>query len=255
MQAIGRLLSYIRAPFLLVFGALYTIFGSILVILVAYATRSPRCIDFVCVDVWARVLLFFSGVKVEIRGWDNLQKSSKGFLILFNHSSHYDIPVLFCFPQSFRFGAKIELFKVPFFGKAMAACGALPIDRGNREKVMKVYENAIARVNKGEAFALAPEGTRQSEPKIGAFKRGPFEFAANAQMDLVPVVIAGAYEVLPKKSIWVNLGQWRRKVIMEILPRMPAAGLEGEELVALKDQVRTKMEDVFNRNHAEVYPV
>ncbi len=68
----------------------------------------------------------------------------------------------------------------------MELCGVLPIDRGNRNKVMKVYENAIARVNRGEAFALAPEGTRQKQVELGRFKRGPFEFAINAQMDIVP---------------------------------------------------------------------
>src|SRR5262249_3071730 len=150
--------------------------------------------DFVCIQMWAKPLLWVSGVKLEIRGRENVAQGGKGFLILFNHSSNYDIPVLFCFPRSFRFGAKVELFKIPFFGRAMKMCGVLPIDRGNREKVMQVYENAISRVEKGECFALAPEGTRQNQPRIGSFKRGPFEFALNAKMDVVPVVIAGTYE-------------------------------------------------------------
>jgi len=245
-------LSYIRGPLVTLFGIVHTLFFSAVVIIVVSVVRSRQVLDFVCVTLWARTLLWVSGVKLEIRGRDNVQHSGKGFLILFNHSSHFDIPVLFCFPRSFRFGAKVELFKIPFFGRAMAMCGVLPIDRGNREKVMRVYENAIQRVQNGESFALAPEGTRQNQPRIGSFKRGPFEFALNAGMDIVPVVIAGAYEVLPKKAVWVNMGKWRRKVILEILPRVSTQGLRPEALDPLIQKMRADVEAVFERNHLEV---
>lgn len=246
-------LSYIRGPLVTLFAVIHTLFWSIVVIPTAAITRSRRLVDFICVIMWARTLLWISGVQLEIRGTENVgQPGSKGFLILFNHSSHFDIPVLFCFPRSFRFGAKVELFKIPFFGRAMKICGVLPIDRGNREKVMAVYQNAIARVNRGESFALAPEGTRQPQPRIGSFKRGPFEFAANAGMDLVPVVLAGVFEVLPKKAVWINMGRWRRKVIMEILPRVPTAGLVAADVDLLIHTVRGDFERVFQRNYGEI---
>jgi 1-acyl-sn-glycerol-3-phosphate acyltransferase len=164
-----------------------------------------------------------------------------------------DIPVLYAyFPRSFRFGAKIELFKIPFFGKAMELCGVLPIDRSNRNKVMQVYENAIARVKKGEAFALAPEGTRQKEATLGRFKRGPFEFAINAQMDIVPVVLAGAYDVLPKDGVLINVGRWRRKVIVQILPRVSTKGLTIEQVDGLLENVRSQMDPIYIQLNEEL---
>ncbi len=252
MTPILDALSYIRGPIVSVFGGLFTLLQSAVVILVAALTRSRKAIDFACVDMWAKPMLWFSGVNLEIRGQENLQGSNKGFLILFSHSSNFDIPVLFCLPHSFRFAAKIELFKIPFFGKAMEMCGVLPIDRGDRGKVMKIYENAIARVEKGECFALAPEGTRQKEPRIGPFKKGPFIFAVNAKADLLPVVIAGAFEVMPKNSLWINMGRWRRKVIMQILPKVSTQGANPDDLQALIDRVRHDMEAAFTRLHAEL---
>jgi 1-acyl-sn-glycerol-3-phosphate acyltransferase len=245
-------LSYVRGPIATLSAILYTLYQSVLVITVAALTRSVRAIDTICVTLWAWPLLWIAGARLEIRGAENVRTDGKGFLILFNHSSLMDIPAVFCFPRSFRFGAKIELFRIPFFGKAMSMVGVLPIDRGNRNKVMKIYENAIARVEKGECFALAPEGTRQPEPKIGPFKRGPFEFAINAQMDIVPVVLAGTYELLPKGAVFIGVGKWRRKVIMEILPRISTSGIDSTQLDALVENVRAQYVATFERNHREV---
>jgi 1-acyl-sn-glycerol-3-phosphate acyltransferase len=246
-------LSYLRGPLITLVGIVHTFIQSIVVIVAAWISGgNARVIDFIAVYIWSRPILWLSGVRLVIRGREHLDMGGKGFLILFNHSSNYDIPVLFCFPRSFRYGAKVELFKIPFFGRAMKVCGVLPIDRGNREKVMQVYENAIARVEKGESFALAPEGTRQHQPRIGSFKRGPFEFALNARMDIVPAVLAGVYEVLPKRAVFVNMGRWRRTVIMEILPRVPTQGLDPSKLDELVQKVRKDFEATFIRNHDEI---
>lgn len=254
MTSLLNLLAYIRSPIVTLIGGIFTLIQSAIVIVVAGVTRSRRAIDFACVDMWARPMLWMNGVRLEIRGDENLKGSDKGFLILFSHSSNFDIPVLFCLPHSFRFAAKIELFKIPFFGRAMKMCGVLPIDRGDRGKVMRIYDEAIARVNRGECFALAPEGTRQKEPVIGAFKRGPFIFATNAGADLLPVVIAGAFEVMPKNTIWINMGCWKRKVIMQILPRVSTAGVNPDDVGPVMSRVRQDMESVFKRLHAELYP-
>lgn len=166
---------------------------------------------------WAKPLLWFLGIEVEVRGLERF-KTQVGSIVIFNHASHMDIPILFSVsPKSIFFGAKIELFKLPFFGWAMRAVGALPIDRRQRSKVMKVYEAAIPRLKKGTSFALAPEGTRQTQPVIGSFKRGPFEFASQAETVLQPVVISGALRILPNHKILPNTRAIKSKVIVEWL--------------------------------------
>lgn len=246
-------LSYPRGIVVSLFGLVHTFIMSIVILCMAAMIKTREVIDWAIINLWSMPLILASNIKVITRGGENVNKTGKGFLIVFNHSSLMDIPILYAyFPHSFRFGAKIELFKIPFFGKAMELCGVLPIDRGNRNKVMKVYENAIARVNNGEAFALAPEGTRQKQSKLGKFKRGPFEFAVNAQMDIIPAVLAGVYDVLPRKGLFINVGRWRRKVILEILPRVSTAGLTMDDLDALTERVRVQMDKSFVQLNEEL---
>ena len=248
------LLSYPRSALLTAYGIVHTLVMSIVVVFCALILQSRKAVDW-CVRAWAMPLIKFGGVKVEVRGAENINHSGKGFLILFNHNSLYDIPILFAYiPRPFRFGAKIELFKIPLFGKAMEVAGVLPIDRGNRNKVMKVYEAAIARVHQGECFALAPEGTRQAgeSTELGRFKRGPFEFAMNAQMDIVPVVLAGVLKVLPKHSIFPNMGKWKQKVIVQIFPAVPASEYTMENIDDLVERVRNQMNPAFQALNREL---
>jgi 1-acyl-sn-glycerol-3-phosphate acyltransferase len=236
-----KMFSYPRAFIVSLITAFLTIAVSAGVVFIRALGGSRSFTDKFIRYSWGRFIIWLAGVKVEVRGREKL-RSGKGYLVLFSHTSYIDIFVLYgFFPRAVRFGAKIELFKVPFLGRAMLSMGTIPIDRRYREKVLKLYEAAIPRVQAGEVFALAPEGTRQSEPKIGKLKSGPFLFAIQAQMDIVPVVIAGAFEVLPKNSLWINKGKWRRKIVLQILDPRPTEGLSDADLEALKLEVQNQM--------------
>jgi len=248
-----NLLSYPRGIVVTFAALIWTLLMSILVLFIAGVLRSRRLVDRAIIQLWSHPIIWAGGGKVEVRGRENVLGRQKGFLIVFNHSSLIDIPVLYAYiPRTFRFGAKIELFKIPFFGKAMELCGVLPIDRGNRNKVMKIYDQAIQRVENGEAFALAPEGTRQKQVELGRFKRGPFEFAINAQMDIVPVVLGGAYDMLPRDGVLLGAGRWRHPMILEILPPVSTAGLTMDDLDSLVEKVRGQMDPVFRQLSREV---
>jgi 1-acyl-sn-glycerol-3-phosphate acyltransferase len=248
-----NLISYPRAIFMLVFGAVITFAMSLIIPFFAWATKSRKVVDWLIIYGWSLPLVKFAGVRVEVRGAELVRKANKGYLILFNHSSLWDIPVLYAyFPRSFRFGAKVELFDIPLFGYAMKVCGVLPIDRRNRNKVMKVYEGAISRIDNGESFALAPEGTRQGATQLGPFKRGPFEFAINAQSEIVPVILAGALKVLPKHSFWLNVGRFRRRIILQILPPISGADYTMETVQEFQDRVWALMDPIYRSLNEEL---
>lgn len=205
----------------------WTIYISVVVIVFGYLKRDD-IITYHMV-LWSKVVLWYFGVTVIRNGLDKLPTSG-GAVLAFNHQSDFDIPAVTAYTdRRLRYGAKIELFSVPFFGPAIRAAGCLPIARENRSEVLKVYEVAAASFQKGVIFALAPEGTRQSEPVIGNFKKGPFIFACNAGVPVVPVVIEGADRVLPKNRIFVNLGRLRRTIQVEGLdPIFPSEKLARE---------------------------
>lgn len=188
---------------------------------------------------WSHSLLGLAGVKIHLRGAEKCPKS--GAIYVFNHTSLFDIPVLHgSLPIHFRFGAKIELFSIPFFGRAIRRGGALPIVRTDRKKVMRLYEQSIQRVHDGESFMLAPEGTRQKEPVMGHFKSGPFVFAIQAQCPVVPVVVKGAHKIIPKGRLTVDLEN-DRKVEVVVLDPISTVGLTTADRDRIRSEVYEKM--------------
>ncbi len=248
MNLILKILSYPRAIVGAFFAVLWTLICSFIVILVILLTGKKEKAAYATSNIWAKVILAFSGVEVELRGRENLPTS--GCLYIFNHTSHYDILTVFAAsPRFCYFGAKSELFSIPVFGKAIRMAGALPIERRNREKVMQVYRDAEKRVAEGDVFALAPEGTRrEGRGTLGEFKSGPFFFAVNAQMPIVPLVLIGCENVLPKKGLLANWGVWKQTVIMEILPPIYPQGRSEEQVPALKEKSRQVMMDCLKKH-------
>lgn len=236
-----KVLLYIRALLFIPFVILLTFICSVLVI-ASLLLRLPRSVVdlFIC-KIWCGLMVQFSGLNVVVEGAENVPKDS-GFLYLFTHSSHMDIPVMFYkSPKSFRFGAKSSLFKIPVFGAAIRLAGTLPITRDDRSKVMEVYRQAEKRVAQGEAFALAPEGGRRKGQEIMEFKSGPFIFAINAKMPIVPVVLCGVGGCLKKGSIMVNTDRLSRKVGMRILPAISLKNVSLDQVKEFKNQLRDKM--------------
>jgi 1-acyl-sn-glycerol-3-phosphate acyltransferase len=244
-------LSYPRGIIVSLFAGFQTIFVSAMVLLLCFLNVSKARVNSVIRYAWARSVIWLSGASVEVRGAEHMPV--KGCIVLFNHTSYIDIFTLYgYFPRDIHFGAKIELFRIPFFGRAMRAMGAIPINRKMKAQVLKLYEAAIPRLADGEAFALAPEGTRQHEHKIGKFKVGPFLFGMQAHVALVPTVIAGAFDVLPRNSLWLNVGRWRRKIIMEILPPVDTEGLPESELDKVQERIHAQMDTTLERLKSEL---
>lgn len=150
---------------------------------------------------WARLLLKTCGVAVAVGGCENLPVNGS-FIIMSTHNSHFDIPVLLQeVPQQFRIVAKKSLFKIPVFGWIMTAAGYVRVDRDDRRQAFGSLDRAAEMVRAGMPLLIFPEGTRSTDGSLGSFKKGGFVLALKAQAPIVPVVIDGTFDVLPK-STW-----------------------------------------------------
>lgn len=203
-----------------------------------------RFIEDRMVQYWGYLSLYLFGIRVEEKGRENLKWGS--CLYLFNHTSFFDVFVMHAKLRGLRFGAKIELFSIPVFGRVMRKIGVLPIARDRREEVIKVYQDAQKRAAKGEQFALSPEGGRNTEEKLLPFKSGPFIFAIEAGIPLVPVIIRGAQAAMPKKSFIPNCDQLRRVITIEYLPRIEVSDYKLEQRHELQDHVYEIMNQKLN---------
>lgn len=236
------LLSYPRSVVAALLFAIWT--GICSVSMLVFGVLNNRKIEDAIVVAWTKGTCILFGVKVVIEGRENMP--ARGCIYLFNHTSFFDIFAMNGYLNSFRFGAKIELFKIPVFGAGMRRAGILPIARESREEVFRVYKAAEQRIRNGERFALAPEGTRQNSEKLGKFKAGPFVFAINAHAPLVPIVVKGASKVWPKGAIFPNMGKWNRTIKLIILPQVETEGMTVEQRPILQEKVYSMMAPYLN---------
>lgn len=245
--AFHKFLSYPRAIVGGVILIAYILVGGILMVV----SGSPDFQDRIF-HVWGDLTMWLFNIKLKVVGTENL--TSHGALFIFNHASLFDIPVFYAAVRKrARYGAKIELFKIPIFSAAMRATGTLPIARGERDKVLKLYDDSINRVTEGgESFILAGEGTRQPTAGVGkSFKSGPFIFAISGQFPIQPLVINGAAEVLPKKHLFPGWGRWVNPITVTILPEVSTKGVSLEDRDQLKQKVRDSMEKAYHESETE----
>src|SRR5687768_14758815 len=73
---------------------------------------------------WARRLVGYVGMKIEVQGKENLQPGET-YVVMSNHQSVYDIPVVYlALPElSIRMVAKAGLFQIPIWGQALKTAG------------------------------------------------------------------------------------------------------------------------------------
>lgn len=239
-SAFWRGLSYLRYFFALPVAVLYTSLGAVYVMAASRTLGSDTELVQGIFRRWAKAMLALFNIRVQVDGIENLPQG--GAIFVFNHSSDFDIPIIWAsLPRVGRFGAKAELFKVPFLSLAMRAGGVLPIARGQREEVLKVYGQSTPRLHRGTSFILAPEGTRQTTPTIGPFKQGPFIFAIDARVPVAPIVIEGAIDIMPKNSVWIMWGIWQKTVRVRFLPCFDSTKYGPERMLELQADVRSAM--------------
>jgi 1-acyl-sn-glycerol-3-phosphate acyltransferase len=133
---------------------------------------------------------------------------SGGVLVLSSHQSHLD-PLLLGLATNRRLSslARSSLFKFGPFGNAIAALGAVPIDR--TASSVTAMRTVIQRLRKGAAVIVFPEGTRTSTGQLGEMKKGFALLAKRAAVPIAPVAIVGAYECWPRFHMFPRPGRIR----------------------------------------------
>jgi 1-acyl-sn-glycerol-3-phosphate acyltransferase len=147
--------------------------------------------------IWAPSLLKIVGGKVEIIHPENIDLSTPQIIVA-NHSSHFDIPILFAsIDYPIYFIAKKELKRIPFFGWACSAVGMVWIDRKNKGSALQSMKDAGEQIKKGKTIITFPEGTRTKTGKINQFKRGSFALAQATGLDIMPICIINSRPLHP----------------------------------------------------------
>jgi len=196
--------------------------------------------------IWARSILLMSRVRVSVQGLHHLDPRVT-YILMVNHQSMFDILVLQgeLFFQ-FRWLAKKELFHIPLFGPAMARAGYVSIDRSNPRSAHKSLLAAAQKIAQGVSVVVFPEGSRSQDGEIGPFKPGGFHLAVRAGRPIVPVVICGTHDVMPKGSLRISPG----RVTVSINPPIETASYAKGDKNRLMEMVRSVMKQDLERIRA-----
>jgi 1-acyl-sn-glycerol-3-phosphate acyltransferase len=198
-----------------------------------------------CMRTWARSLCAAAGVKVVVHGAEHMAEGT-GTVYASNHVSWYDIFAVASILPRYTFVAKEELRKIPIFGWGAEGAGVVFLARENRKSAFAAYESVATKIRQGLNVIVYPEGTRSSSYALRPFKKGPFVLAIAAGAPVVPVVVYGTREVMPKGSFQVRSGA----VHVHLLEPVPTTGYDYEHRHELMRVVWDRMAAVLRDQHA-----
>lgn len=185
---------------------------------------NARFAGWVAQELWTRVLLAITGIKLRVRelipiDWSRTQ------VVCANHASLFDIFALIrIVPPPFRFVIKRELVRWPVFGWTLRPAGQIIVDRADHTSALRSIAEAAVRNFRGQVVFFV-EGTRTLTGELQEFKKGAFHFAVNNRLPVLPTAIRGSFAALAKRPWW----RLQPGNVIEVLfcpPIPPASGVE-----------------------------
>ncbi len=195
--------------------------------------------------LWSRINLFLSGVRVSVKGLDNLDPN-QSYIVMSNHQSYYDVfAIMASLPLQMRWVMKSELRKIPFFGFACERIGTISIDRGESAKARQTLNAAIEKIKAGASIVIFPEGTRSTDNNLLPFKKGGFVLAIASAVPILPVSVRGGKDIMPKGA-----GLKMRPGFMEVVVHKPVSTREYS--LETKEQLMERVRDIIQSGVIDV---
>jgi 1-acyl-sn-glycerol-3-phosphate acyltransferase len=221
-----RMINWIfTVPFLIAFGLTLAIFEPIARIARMFGLRPME----ITMGVMQRVLVWdfrICGTRLKVERSPAL-KPRTGYLIVSNHQSLFDIPIVggLLFSNFPKYVSKRELGRwLPSISFNLTHGGNALIDRGDPEQAKQaIRELGEAAQRRNVAVVIYPEGTRSRDGQLKRFKYGGALELMDAAPDLevVPAVVDGSWELLRYKAYPIPFGTRVRMRFGDPIPRNP----------------------------------
>jgi len=126
------------------------------------------------------------------------------YVVVGNHFSQADPPIISWVPWEMKWVAKEELFDLPFAGWLLRLSGDISVDRQSKKSRAAVLATARDYLADRCSVMFFPEGTRSRDGQVQRFSDGAFRLAIEEGVPVLPLAIDGTHEALPKHSIWFD---------------------------------------------------
>jgi 1-acyl-sn-glycerol-3-phosphate acyltransferase len=188
---------------------------------------------------WASLYTWLNPAwRVRVEGRERIRPGVT-YVMVANHQSLLDILVLFRLFAHFKWVSKIENFRVPFIGWNMSLNRYIKLRRGDRQSIGEMMSACSRALDEGNSIMMFPEGTRSPDGRLRAFKHGAFTLAQGSGCALLPVVIQGTAQALPKRGFVL---QGRHRISIRVLDEIPHEKFRDLPVEALVADVRRLFE-------------
>jgi 1-acyl-sn-glycerol-3-phosphate acyltransferase len=193
-------------------GCLFLHFKLVTILLLPMSKKKKKTMINRSLSFFAKTVLY-SGphVRKNISGKEHLDVD-KPVILIANHNSFLDILLAIMLNPKIVLMVKGWVYNSPFFGPIIRYAGYVYTDDGPEQNIEKMRQL----VAEGYSLLIFPEGTRSSDGTIGRFHKGAFYLAEQLGLDIQPLLIHGASEVLPKGDFLISSGALN----VRLLPRI-----------------------------------
>lgn len=138
----------------------------------------------------------------------------KPAIIIANHTSFLDILAIGMLSPKVIYLVSDWVYNSPVFGIGVKLAGFYPVSKGLEGGV----EHLRKKVEEGYSLIIFPEGTRSQTNQMQRFHKGAFFLAQEFNLDIVPILIHGNSEVLPKGDFIIYDGSITLNILKRITP-------------------------------------
>ena len=183
---------------------------------------------------------------VTVQGTENLAGVTGPYVVVSNHSSHLDAPLIMsALPRKLsRYvaaGAAADYFFDVWWRKGLTALffNAFPVDRTGLRGRKGL---ATSLLDDGVPLLLFPEGTRSRTGEMGSFKPGAAALCISRDVPCLPVAIVGAAQAMPYGKNWPDRG--RPPVFVTF--GEPLRPEDGESVLQFSERIAKEVRSLYD---------
>lgn len=181
--------------------------------------------------------------RIHTTGLEHLDPTQT-YVVVSNHQSLADIPILCHIRIDAKWMAKVELFRMPIVGTLLRMAGDIPVDRTDMRKAARSLMDCARVLRQGCSVVFFPEGTRSLDGQVLPFNDGPFLLAIRERKPILPLVVEGSGSALPRHSWIFSKAQ---DIQLRVLEPILSDGFNTKQTAELRGLVRQRIVDELNR--------
>lgn len=190
--------------------------------------------------------IVFSSIRVSVEGERNLEDLHRPYIVVSNHSSHLDAPLLVTalpwrVTRHMATAVAADYFYEQRWRRTLTSFffNSYPVERGRGKK--REAGLSVTLLREDIPLAIFPEGTRSRSGQMGPFKPGVAALGRALRVPVLPLALVGAYEAMPPGATWPKRGRLPVKVLIG----KPIYARRGETLPELNERVQVQVQHML----------